>query len=60
MLMFNGGKTEVLLVHSKYMHLEQFPPLLIWNDLVHTNLSAHNLDIFCYVCLTMEKHVSVV
>ncbi len=37
-LMFNGGKTEVLFIHSKYMHLEPFPPLMICNDLVHTSL----------------------
>ncbi len=45
MLMFNGGKTDVLLMHYKYMHLEPFPPLNICNDLVHTSLSACNLGI---------------
>ncbi len=55
MLMFNGGKTEVLLIHSKYMHLEPFPPLKICNDLVHTSLSARNLGVCFDECLTMEK-----
>ncbi len=57
MLKFNDGKTEVLLIHSKYMHLEPFPPQKICNDLV---LSACNLDIFFYESLTMEKQVIVV
>ncbi len=46
MLMFNGGKTEVLLIHSKCMNLEPFPPLKICNDLVHISLSARNFGIF--------------
>ncbi len=57
---FNGGKTEVLLIHSKYMYLEQFPPQKICNDLVHTGLSARNLGIFLDECLTMEKQISAV
>ncbi len=52
----------MLLIHSKYMHLEPFPPLNICNDLVqvHTSLSAaHNLGVF-YEYLTMKKQVSAV
>ncbi len=50
---------ELLLIQSKYMHLEPFPPLKICNDLVHTgkSLSARNLGIF-FMSLAMEKQVS--
>ncbi len=55
MLMFNGGKTDVLLMHYKYMHLQLFPPLKICNDVVNTSLSAHNLGVLFYECLRVEK-----
>ncbi len=55
MLMFNGGKTGLLLIHSKYMNLEPFPPLKMCNDLVHTILSVRNHGIFFD-----EKQVSAV
>ena len=58
MLMFNGGKTEFLFIHSRYMTLDRFPPLRIGNDVVHTSESARNLGVIFDECLTMEKHVS--
>ena len=60
MLMFNGGKTEVLFIHSRYMHLDPFPPLRIGNDLVQISLSAHNLGVLFDECMTMEKQVAAV
>ncbi len=33
MLKFNGGKTGLLFMHSKYLHLQLFPSLKICNDL---------------------------
>ncbi len=58
--MFNGGNTEVLLIHFKYMNLEPFPTLKICNDFDHTSLSARNLGVFWDECVTMEKQVSAV
>ncbi len=60
MLMFNGGKTGLLLIHSKCVHLEPFPPLKICYDLIHISLSARNLGVFFYECLTTEQQVSAV
>ncbi len=60
MLMFNGRKTEVLLIQFKYMYLEPFRLLKIGNDLVHIRLSACKLDICFDKCFTMEKRLFAV
>jgi len=60
MLTFNGGKTEFLFIHSRYMSLDPFPALRIGSDIVHTSESACNLGVIFDECLTMEKQVSTV
>jgi hypothetical protein len=60
MLMFNGGKTEFLFIHSRYMSLDPFPPLRIGDAIVPTSRSARNLGVIFDECLTMEKQVSTV
>ncbi len=59
-VMFNGGKTEFLLIHFYYMSLEQFPPLQIGSDMVPPGQNVRNLGVIFDQCKTIENQLSAV
>jgi hypothetical protein len=57
-LMFNGGKTELLVLGSRFAPEIVFPPLQIGNDLVTKSESARNLGVLFDSGMSLETHIT--